>query len=159
MFELQTIDEECAELAAHPTLPFFSYRKGNGEVIVYSNGDHSPTKTVYRKDFCSSRVVWHPTKAFLAVGWETGLVTILSDVESNWREGILHQYRITTVEWNASGNRLVTADEEGEVVVWKVDSKGKMSSLCQYRLKGAISWCIIKRVAELPDQRFDDMRI
>jgi hypothetical protein len=37
-----------------------------------------------------------------------------------------------------------TICQDGEVVVWKVDARGRISSLCQYRLKGAIYHCMFR---------------
>ncbi|KAJ3098778.1 hypothetical protein HDU97_003740 [Phlyctochytrium planicorne] len=61
------------------------------------------------------------------------------------------------MEWDHTGQRLITGDEvrtgnlrislakEGELVVWKVDAKGRMTSICQYRLKGPAQWCVIRK--------------
>lgn len=76
--------------------------------------------------------------------------------ESSVREGNLHSSSITTLEWSPTGNRLITGDEvsifyrflfisqDGALIVWKVDNRGKLSTLSQYRLRGAVNHVTFK---------------
>lgn len=50
------------------------------------------------------------------------------------REGNVHQAQITLLQWHASGNRLISADKDGQAIVWKVDPRGRMVAMAQYRL-------------------------
>lgn len=55
---------------------------------------------------------WHPTKAVLALGWETGEVVLLTYPSGD--QTVLpstHAACITLLEWSSSGSRLVTGDQ------------------------------------------------
>lgn len=50
-----------------------------------------------------------------------------------------HQSAILMLKWAPYGNRLITSDEQGLVVVWKIDPRGVVSQCTQYRRKGKIN--------------------
>lgn len=75
--------------------------------------------------------------------------------EPSFREGIVHDTTITCLEWSPGGNRLITGDEEGGVVVWKIDGRGKLSTMSQYRLRGSIDHIVFKPTKKARDSRFE----
>ena len=60
------------------------------------------------------------------------------DFDTTIREGNLHSVQISALSWSPNGNRLITGDLEGNIVGWKVDNRGKLSTVAQYRLRGPI---------------------
>jgi WD40 repeat protein len=58
------------------------------------------------------------------------------------REAHTHSTPVHLIQWNQQGNRLITVDKEGNVFVWKVDIRGRMTVLAQYRLGKAIHSCL-----------------
>jgi WD40 repeat protein len=69
------------------------------------------------------------------------------ETDSNVREGKSHQ-NISCLEWSPNGNRLVSGDEEGCIVVWKVDLRGKLASLSKYRLQAPIQHVLFKNASK-----------
>ncbi len=55
--------------------------------------------------------MWHPSRKILAVGWETGEITIRNEHESETYEApLFHKSEITAVQWTSMGTKLLTAD-------------------------------------------------
>ncbi|KAJ3184909.1 hypothetical protein HDU85_001600 [Gaertneriomyces sp. JEL0708] len=54
------------------------------------------------------------------------------------KEGVMHRADVNVAQWSESGERIITCDTGGGVVVWKVDVRGRMSVVCQMRMKEAV---------------------
>ncbi|KAJ3032134.1 UNVERIFIED_CONTAM: hypothetical protein HDU68_004444 [Siphonaria sp. JEL0065] len=148
MWVERAIDGNFSVTAAHAVFNILAAaNKDDGSVSILSE-DHGSTilsTSAQHRDAHVVKLLWHPSKRLLAVGWSTGTVGVWSDTEEILREGTSHGATITCLEWNSTGTRLISCDEEGEVFVWKVDLRGKISSICQYRLKGSVSQCHFRR--------------
>lgn len=88
-----------------------------------------------KKEASIDLLLWHPLKRILAITWSSGCVGLWClDLDGVLREGNAHQSKIVQAKWSPSGHRLITGDEEGVVIVWKVENKGRISVTAQYRL-------------------------
>lgn len=59
----------------------------------------------------------------------------------NWRCGILNSSDFF---------------QDGKVVVWRCDVRGRLTSLCQYRLKSPASHCVFRNLKSTYDTRTND---
>lgn len=64
-----------------------------------------------RKSRPASILAWHPSRRVLAIGWETGEVTVWNDTEHEMYEiPPLHKGEITILHWTSGGTKLLTGD-------------------------------------------------
>ncbi|XP_074648558.1 intraflagellar transport protein 140 homolog [Tubulanus polymorphus] len=133
-----------------------SYSAASGGTInlYLDEGEHLPNATIERQ--CPPTcLTWHPTKKILAVGWDSGEITIWNDQE---REPHLvqnlHRTMVRALVWSSNGTRLLSCDSNGHVAVSKADSRGKIQHipLCQHNLTEAVTYAIL-RPASQEDRR------
>ncbi|KAI9354065.1 hypothetical protein DFJ73DRAFT_959062 [Zopfochytrium polystomum] len=154
MFDTVEVDSEYALIAVHPLIPIWAGAKHSGRVELYFDDSLQLAKSAFQKEAVSpALLVWHPSRRFLAAAWTSGVVGVWSEMEETLREGTAHRSRVTCLEWSGSGSRLISGDEEGEVTVWKIDNRGKMTSVCQYRLKTMLTHCVFRRMASKIESR------
>ncbi|KAJ3192139.1 hypothetical protein HK101_006974 [Irineochytrium annulatum] len=127
MHRFTSVDCKPRKIASHSAQPWWAAFVGEGTVDVFAGEKTVAARASFHRDAAQS------------------LVGLWSDTDAQLREGIVHHSPITCLEWSPGGTRLISGDEEGEVVVWKVDSRGKMASICQYRLKGSLRSCIFRK--------------
>ncbi|KAL0156243.1 hypothetical protein M9458_047489, partial [Cirrhinus mrigala] len=100
------------------------------------------------RGFSPSLLQWHPTKPLLAVGWETGETMLLSHPsgEHTPLPNNTHTTCITLLEWSSNGSRLVTGDQAGVMVVWRLDARGKLqgSPLIKHDYSKPLTCCIFR---------------
>ncbi|KAJ3331298.1 hypothetical protein HDU76_003527 [Blyttiomyces sp. JEL0837] len=145
MFDEVETDGEFVKVAAHSIIPIWAGAKTDGTIEMFYDDGQKLVKSSFQKDASPCIVQWHPVRRFLAASWSTGLVGVWSEMEELLREAVSHRSSISCMEWSMTGHRLITCDEEGDVIVWKVDMRGKISSICQYRLKGSVNRCIFRK--------------
>ena len=64
-----------------------------------------------RKTKEATVLVWHPSKKVLAVGWETGEITVRNEQDNEIYEvPRLHKSEITVMQWTSNGSRLLSGD-------------------------------------------------
>ncbi|KAJ3106851.1 hypothetical protein HDU96_008104 [Phlyctochytrium bullatum] len=143
MFGQSTYPVAARFIAPHPQLPLVAVCKEDGSLDIISMDNFKPLSRLHKDSRCCL-MTWHPAKATLAASWVNGVITVWSETDGMWREGILHHSEITCLVWSPRGSRLISGDNEGDVTVWKVDVRGKLSSLCQYRLKSGIHHCLFR---------------
>ncbi|KAJ3129307.1 hypothetical protein HK098_001719 [Nowakowskiella sp. JEL0407] len=143
MWQDYAVNGDYIKITCHQIHPLVAAATSEGQIDLISEDS---TRTCIRKDAQPCILQWHPEKRFLAASWSTGVVGIWCEQEQLFREGNAHLSEIMVLEWSVSGNRLVSADRDGQVVVWKVDPRGRMLSLCQYRLKGYIDSCLFRNI-------------
>ncbi|KAL5035113.1 hypothetical protein BDV3_004569 [Batrachochytrium dendrobatidis] len=141
----QQINGEYQNIAVHSSLPLQAISLHDSQIQIHDEEGTHLESLALKKDSVPTKMVWHPTKKQLAMAWNGGTVGLWCvDMESTLREGKIHQCRITCLEWNSFGNRIISGDEEGAVVVWKVDTRGRLSTMSQYRLKSQIVCCVFR---------------
>ncbi|KAJ3224029.1 hypothetical protein HK099_000355 [Clydaea vesicula] len=165
--EIHTIEGQYNLAVWHSTFPVLAASTEN-KVEFFSADGRKSEKAVIKKDGLKSGLIsWHPTKKLLASSWSNGKSTesplfrlillgtlvIWNDSEQTLREAIGHHSMITCVAWSPLGQRLVTGDADGEVVVWRCDIRGRLISLCQYRLKSAITHCVFRSLRNSEDSK------
>eukprot|EP00842_Homolaphlyctis_polyrhiza_P000388 jgi/Hompol1/134/HPOL_002936-RA len=151
----QQVDGEFQNLAVHSSISLLAATLHDGAIHVFDDEGVRFENFSIKKDSVPTKLAWHPSKKYLAIAWNGGTVGLWClDMESTLREGKIHQCRVTCLEWNPPGNRIVTGDEDGCVVVWKIDMRGRLSTMSQYRLKGQIACCVFRLSSVFPqDQR------
>jgi intraflagellar transport protein 140 len=73
------------------------------------------------------------------------------DTDASVREGNAHHCPVTLLQWSPTGNRLISGDKvssfddkDGDVIVWKVDSRGKLSLMSRYRVRAPVLQILFK---------------
>ena len=86
--------------------------------VYYTTQGEPVTESLTRKSRPASIIQWHPTKKILAIGWETGEVTIRNEQEGETYDSVpIHQAEITVMHWTSMGTKLVTGDSVSGAVV------------------------------------------
>ncbi|GAX73042.1 hypothetical protein CEUSTIGMA_g494.t1 [Chlamydomonas eustigma] len=68
------------------------------------------------------KLAWHPLLPLLAIGWRDGAVSFWNAEERHTEEDSkTHRSPISSMNWNQSGDRLFTTDENAKLSVWKTD--------------------------------------
>ncbi|KAI9098081.1 hypothetical protein DFS34DRAFT_619554 [Phlyctochytrium arcticum] len=140
----QEIAGDYVSIAIHPNYSLIAAAYPDGRVNIYDDEGRNRPNTDIVRVAGDTKLRWHPARKLLAACWSNGTVGIWSEAENVLREGNVHASTITVVEWSPSGNRLITGDEDGDVVVWKTDPRGRLSIICQYRLNNAITHCVFR---------------
>ncbi|XP_035386707.1 intraflagellar transport protein 140 homolog isoform X1 [Electrophorus electricus] len=146
-------------LAWHSSPPLLAVGSVNpaagGSVDIYlQQGEHVGSCHVERS-VSPSRLRWHPTRALLAVGWETGETLLLTHPhgEHTLLPPDTHSACITLLEWSSSGARLVTGDQAGVLVMWKVDARGKLhgTHVMKQHYHNSLTHCIFRPMPPTED--------
>ncbi|GAQ77909.1 hypothetical protein KFL_000050460 [Klebsormidium nitens] len=91
-------------------------------------------KNVREKDACT--LEWHPKQRVLAIAWKDGGVSLWKEQDRKLADDTSgHKRPVSCMAWNAEGTRLVTGDQEGKLVVWKMDLRGKPTAVSRYAEK------------------------
>ena len=73
-------------------------------------GDHV-ADSLLKKSRPPSALAWHPTKKILAVGWETGEMTVWNEQDHEAYEvNPQHKTEITILQWTSNGTKLLSGD-------------------------------------------------
>jgi WD40 repeat protein len=113
---------------------------------LYLKGDLDESAVIQRTT-PPSRLTWHPKKKILITCWEGGEITIYNDntkrleIAPNY-----HQHTVNSFAWSSNGNRLITGDKVGNVIVWKFDSNGKLNqqTLNKFNINEQVMTIIVK---------------
>ncbi|KAG2455575.1 IF140 protein, partial [Polypterus senegalus] len=141
------------QIAWHSTYPVLAVSSVNpgsgGSVDLYlQQGEHVDHGHIERP-FQPSLLRWHPSRQTLAVGWETGEVLLhsLPNGDVSTLAGV-HRSCITVLEWSSNGGYLVSGDKMGVLVVWKVDSRGRIQEapVVKHDYKMHLTHCVIRPV-------------
>ncbi|KAI8902608.1 hypothetical protein BC833DRAFT_654604 [Globomyces pollinis-pini] len=147
MWISESANGDFSSIAIHPSSSIVASSSNDGTVSLYDEDLVVCQSIVLKKDGQVNGLQWHPTRKFLAVSWTNGTVGLWClDSNSSFREGNVHHAPISCIVWSPNGNRLITGDEEGGVVVWKIDHRGKLATMSQYRLRGAIDHIVFKPI-------------
>ena len=79
-------------------------------MFQFCQGEAVPD-SILRKSKLASVIAWHPNKKIMAMGWETGEVSIRNEHENELYEAaLLHKSEITILHWTSNGSKLLTGD-------------------------------------------------
>jgi intraflagellar transport protein 140 len=123
----------------------------NGDLTMYlEEGEHlDPEVTLHRTGECA-HLQWHPKLSLLATGWDDGTVAVWGEKERVMREEAnTHKAPITLLTFSPEGSRLISGDSNGCLVVWNVDHRGRLTQVCKYEKKGAITHLVFRAPANL----------
>jgi len=68
-------------------------------------------ESLTRKTHSATAIQWHPKKMILAMGWETGEITIRNEQDGETHNGpMIHEAEITILHWTSLGSKLLTGD-------------------------------------------------
>jgi intraflagellar transport protein 140 len=126
--------EKCAIHNAHGILAVAS---NEGSISLFNEELECLQTMNQKKDSAANLLAWHPSKKILAMTLDTVVGLWCVEHDGVLREGNAHQSKVEIIKWSPSGHRLITGDNEGVVIVWKVENKGRISAISQYRLKSA----------------------
>ena len=78
-------------------------------------GDHV-SECELKRSKPASNICWHPVKKILAVGWETGEISMWNQTDRELNDVFpLHKSEISILRFTSSGSRLVSGDTVGLV--------------------------------------------
>ncbi|XP_033108707.1 intraflagellar transport protein 140 homolog [Anneissia japonica] len=152
---VQTIAGSQVDISWHNTQPFLAVATrtdgGGGTVKLYNEEGDEVENACVQRSCGSSSLSWHPVKPIFASGWESGDVLVWNDESKELYEApALHKKEVCLVVWNDHGQRLMTGDKNGDIVIWKVDMKGRIqpTPVCQYECHQIPRQCIFRPTSE-----------
>lgn len=131
-----------------------------GRLIIANNKGDIFDSCKISKDQPTSTILWHPMKAIIAIGWSDGQISIFDETQNVTSELLhIHVLPIASFSWSSHGSNLISADIEGHLYAWKIDSRGGSSQtpLYSFNANCAIN-CILLRMPRLKGSDVYDIR-
>ncbi|XP_063722149.1 intraflagellar transport protein 140 homolog isoform X2 [Symsagittifera roscoffensis] len=138
-----------------------------GIVSIYDQSGYPlPGSDVKVSETTCNTLDWHPSKRFLAIGWQNGYLSVRSEDQTSATHTVEKQHltAITAIAWaetapGASICRLITGDKNGQVMIWKYDLRSRsgptIMSHSNVKDFGAINCCILRTLQQ--QQPMNDM--
>ncbi|KAL4454946.1 hypothetical protein ABPG74_006328 [Tetrahymena malaccensis] len=131
-------DEQITQIAVsnvsiNPSLAIITPHK----ILLFNECGEKHDYELSRNIRCTY-VQWHPSQPIIALGWETGAITLWSEETKVAKEEPNgHKSEICLIQFNPSGSRMVSADVDGNVTVWR-----GINIVSQYKKEQSITHAI-----------------
>ncbi|XP_050392806.2 intraflagellar transport protein 140 homolog [Patella vulgata] len=116
--------------------------ENGGAVQLFTEEGEKIEHSAVQKHCHVSVVAWHPTKRIIAVGWDTGEITIWNEQDHEVSDAVhIHKKEVSILHWSTNGSRLSSGDKGGVLHVWKSDSKGRLQQnpMCQHHIQESLT--------------------
>jgi len=105
------LDFDVSCLIIVEVLPNFIFYVSLPHQSMYVHQGQPLTTSVVRKTKEATVLAWHPVRKVLAVGWQTGEVTLRNEQDDEaYDVPRVHKTEITVMHWSSNGSRLLSAD-------------------------------------------------
>lgn len=125
-----------------PLMACASYDDSSGGVVSIYKDDSSVVrnKITSRLGIQVTALAWHPTKKCLLIGWESGDLSIFSELGGRevYSFSKHHNNVVSVLKFNEIGKVFVTGDIDGVLNCWKFDIGGSLEILLTRPLKHPI---------------------
>ncbi|XP_077980431.1 intraflagellar transport protein 140 homolog [Glandiceps talaboti] len=132
----------------HPYLAVASRSDGGGGCVhIYRDEGELLEHATMQRSCSSMSLDWHPVRPIVSAGWENGEVLVWNEQERElyWAEH-LHKSEVVLLKWSTNGQRLVSGDKNGLLIVWKADSRGRLQPgpFCKHELPQMLTQCVFR---------------
>lgn len=135
----------------YPTLCVSKNVPGEGgNLLFYNDSGELQKESSWKKGKNVTAVNWHPTKRVLAVGMQDGeLVTYNEEERRTYEFSAAHRVPLNILRFTKDGSKLISADSNGYVFIWKLDVRGKpqQNPAAQHCVNAPIQHIIMRAVA------------
>jgi intraflagellar transport protein 140 len=132
-YNIETHNEKIISTAwSNTDIPVLAVATEKARVTFFQDEALNITEHDMVKDNLITSLSWHPTDMIMVFGYIDGRVGIWID-EDNFskEEKGTHDSKVIIVKFNIDGNRVVSVDDKGQIVVWRFD--GILYKLCVYK--------------------------
>ncbi|KAG5444094.1 Intraflagellar transport protein 140 [Clonorchis sinensis] len=107
----------------------------SGEVAIFNTKEHETDSMFVSRPFRMTALSWHPLRKLVAAGLSSGSILFIDvmgkcvvDVKSS------SDSKIVAVAWSNKGSKLLSADINGFICVWRQNSLGDMQQMPLFTL-------------------------